>query len=80
MRPRFSIRPICAAHNIVIALLAGNSRGERFVSACANWVPWERGRPARLNNRGPAAHCGRDARAPRGAWGESSAFVGNHAA
>ena len=34
--------------------------------------PWERGRPARMDNRGPAAHCGRDARAPgdtaRKAW------------
>ena len=27
--------------------------------------PWERGRPARMDKRGPAAHCGRDARAPR---------------
>ena len=27
--------------------------------------PWERGRLARMDNRGPAAHCGRDARAPR---------------
>ena len=35
---------------------------------------WERGRPARIDNRGPAAHCGRDARAPRdgsrNAWRE----------
>ena len=28
-------------------------------------LSWERGRPARMVNRGPAAHCGRDARAPR---------------
>ena len=27
--------------------------------------PWERGRPARMEIRGPAARCGRDARAPR---------------
>ena len=27
--------------------------------------PWERGHPARLNNRGPSARCGQDARAPR---------------
>ena len=27
--------------------------------------PWERGRPARMDKRGLAAHCGRDARAPR---------------
>ena len=33
VRPRFSIWPICAVHNIVAALLAGNSGGERLVPA-----------------------------------------------
>ena len=32
--------------------------------ASCELVPWERGRPARLNIRGPAIQCGRDARAP----------------
>ena len=27
--------------------------------------PWEHGHLARMDNRGPAAHCGRDARAPK---------------
>ena len=29
-------------------------------------MSWEHGRLARMEHRGPAAHCGRDARAPRG--------------
>ena len=33
---------------------------------------WERGRPARLNTCGPPAHCGRDARAPRGTSQETA--------
>ena len=39
----------------------------------ASWLlSWERGHLARMNNRGPSARCGQDARAPRkgvaGTW------------